>query len=234
MKAYAVTVLVIITATIALCLYVWHDTKKFEESLSPLSERDTVKAAPSTSAVDGVPRQTVAETDPAEPNASEHAHPHPHPHAAPDRHEDIAEMPSEDMSAPVSGADLPQAPETPNQPAKKQNRKIPWGEATVDQQIANLRSWLVKNHDNTAEIDEFLGLTRRVFESPSFVNMSLKDSLRHAELAAKLYPGTGNERRYQSLLEMKASVDNGTFHLYLQRNNIDLENAEIIPIPVNQ
>ncbi|MCG9130942.1 hypothetical protein J5I95_04580 [Candidatus Poribacteria bacterium] len=224
MKAYAVTGLIIITATIALYLYVWHDTKKFEEGLGPLSERDTVKAAPSTSAVDGVSRQTVAETDPAEPNESEHAH----PHAVPDRHEDIAEMPSEDMSAPVSGADLPQAPETPNQSAKKQNRKIPWGEATVDQQIANMRSWLVKNHDNTAEIDEYLRLQRIFMESSSiFVNISPEDSLRHLELAAKLYPGTGNEAAYQRVLEVRKRLKNGTFR-------IDLDNAEVVPIPINQ
>ena len=79
MKAYTVTALVIITATIALCLYVWHDTKKFEESLSPLPERDTVKMASQTPVVDGAPRQVLTKTDSGAPNESEHAHPHPHP-----------------------------------------------------------------------------------------------------------------------------------------------------------
>lgn len=225
MKAYTVTALVIITATITLCLYVWHDTKKFEGSLSPLPERDTVKTAPQTPVVDGAPRQVVTKTDSTEPSESEHPHPHPHP--VPGRHEEIVEVPSEAMAVPVNDADLPQVPETPNQPAKKQNRKIPWSEATVDQQIANLRSWLVKNHDNTTEIDEFLGLTRRIFESPSFVNMPPDDSLRHAELAAKLYPGTGNEAAYQRKLEVRERLKNGTLH-------IDLDNAEIVPIPINQ
>ena len=65
-------------------------------------------------------------------------------------------------------------------------------------------------------------------ESPSMlVNMSPDDSLRHAELAARLYPGTGNEAAYQSMLEVRERLKNGTLH-------IDLDNAEIVPIPVNQ
>ena len=234
MKSYIVTCFVIITVTIGFCFYVWHDTKKFEEGLSPLPEHHTVKTAPPPTAVDGAPPQIVPKTDSAEPNASEHAHPHPLP--VPDRHEDIVEVSSEDMAVPVNDADLPQVPTTPNPVvSEKPNRKIPWSEATVDQQIANMRSWLVKNHDNTAEIDEFLGLQRIFMESPTiFVNMSPEDSLRHLELAAKLYPGTGNEVEYQRVLEVRESLKNGTFHLYLQRNNIDLENAEIVPIPINQ
>ena len=223
MKAYTVTALVIITATIALCLYVWHDTKKFEESLSPLPERDTVKMASQTPVVDGAPRQVLTKTDSGAPNESEHAHPHPHP--AYDRHEEIVEMPSEGASAPGNDADLAEAPATSN-PAvsKKKKKKIPWDKATVDQRIANMRSWLVKNHDNTAEIDEFLGLQRIFMESPSiFVNMSPDDSLRHAELAAKLYPRTGNQAEYQRMLEVRESLKNGTFH-------INLDNAEIFPL----
>lgn len=224
MKAYIVTCLVVIVVTIGFCFYVWYDTKKFEESLGPLPDRDTVKAAPSKTAVDGARPQIVVETDSAEPNESEQ----PHPPSDPDRTEEVVEMPSEDKAVSVNDADLSQAPETPNQPAKKQNRKIPWSEATVDQQIANLRSWLVKNHDNTAEIDEYLGLTRIFLESPTiFVNISPEDSLRHLELAAKLYPGTGNEEAYQQALEVRERLKNGTFR-------IDLENAEIVPIPINE
>lgn len=226
MKAYAVTGLIIITATIALCLYVWHDTKKFEESLGPLSERDTVKAVPSTSAVDGAPSQIGTEVDSAEPNASEQAHPHPHPHSVPHRHEEIVKVPSEDGAAPVHDTNLPQASVLPNPAVSK--KKIPWDKATVDQQIANMRSWLVKNHDNTAEIDEYLRLQRIFMESSSiFVNISPEDSLRHLELAAKLYPGTGNEAAYQRVLEVRERLKNGTFR-------IDLDNAEVVPIPINQ
>ena len=221
MKSYIVTCFVIITATIAVCFYIWHDTKKFEESLGPLPVRCPVKAAPLKTAVDGAPPQIAIETDSTGSNASEHSH----SYSVPDRHEEIVEKLSEDMSGPVSGADLPQVPATPT-PKKK--KKIPWEKATVDQRIANMRSWLVKNHDNTAEIDEFLGLQRILMESPSiFVNMSPDDSLRHAELAAKLYPGIGNEKAYQQMLEVREHLKNGTFH-------IDLDNAEIVPIPINE
>lgn len=227
MKAYIVTYLAIIMVTIAFCLYVWHDTNKFEEGLSPLPERHTVKTAPQTPDVDGAPSQIVPEVDSAEPNALEHAH--PHPHSVPHRHEEIVEIPSEGASALVNDADLAEAAATPN-PAvsKKKKKKIPWDKATVDQQIANMRSWLVKNHDNTAEIEEYLGLQRIFMESSSiFVNMSPDDSLRHAELAAKLYPGIGNEEAYQQMLEVRERLKNGTLH-------IDLDNAEIVPIPINQ
>lgn len=224
MKSYIVTCFVIITVTIGFCFYVWHDAKKFAESLDPLPEPPTVKTAPQTPAVDGTSPQIVTETDSTEPNASEHAHLHP----VPGRHEEIVEVPSEDKAAPVNDADLPQAPEIPNQSVKKQNRKIPWEKATVDQRIANMRSWLVKNHNNTAEIDEFLGLERIFMESPTiFVNISPEDSLRHLELAAKLYPGTGNEEAYQRSLEVRERLKNGTFR-------IDLDNAEIVPIPINK
>lgn len=225
MRAYTFTALVVITVTIAFCLYVWHDTRKFEESLSPLQERKTVKTTSQTPFVDGAPQQVVTKTDSAKPNELEHAHPHP----VPDRHEEIVETPSEEASALVNDAALAEAPATPS-PAvsKKKKKKIPWDKATVDQRIANMRSWLVKNHDNTAEIDEFLKLQRIFMESPSMlVNMSPDDSLRHAELAARLYPGTGNEAAYQSMLEVRERLKNGTLH-------IDLDNAEIVPIPVNQ
>ena len=91
MRAYTFTALVIITVTIAFCLYVWHDTRKFEESLSPLRERKTVKTTSQTPFVDGAPRQVVTKTNSAEPNELEHAHPHP----VPDRHEEIVETLSE-------------------------------------------------------------------------------------------------------------------------------------------
>ena len=223
MKTYTITCLVVIAVTIGLCFYIWQDTKKFEENLGPLPEHHIVKTAPQTSDVDGAPSQIVTEVGSAEPNTSEHAH--PHPHSVPHRHAEIVEMPSEDMSAPVDDNDLSQVP-TP--PSKQEKKKIPWDKATVDQQIANMRSWLVKNHDNTAEIDEYLRLQRIFMESTSiFVNISPEDSLRHLELAAKLYPGTGNEAAYQRALEVRERLKNGTFH-------IDLDNAEIVPIPINQ
>ena len=224
MKAYTVTCLAVIAVTIGFCFYVWHDAKKFEESLGPLPEHRTVKTAPQTPTIDGTSPQIVTETDSIEPNALEHAH----PHSVPGQHEEIVEMPSENKAVPVNDANLPQAPETSNQPAKKENRKIPWGEATVDQRIANLRAWLVKNHDNMAEIDEFLRLDRIFMESSTmFVDISPEDSLRHLELAAKLYPGTGNEEAYQRALGVRERLKNGTFR-------INLDNAEIVPIPINK
>ena len=224
MKAYTVTCLVIIAVTITVCFYVWYDTKQFEESLGPLPEKDTVKAAPLTSAAEHAPSQIEMKTDAAEPNESEHAH----PHSVPDRDEEIAKMPSEDMSVSVNDADLAQAPAPNPAVSQKEKKKIPWDKATVDQQIANMRSWLVKNHDNTAEIDEYLRLQRIFMESSTiFVNISPEDSLRHLELAAKLYPGTGNEAAYQRALEVREKLKNGTFR-------IDLDTAEIVPIPINQ
>lgn len=225
MKAYTITCLVVIAVTIGLCFYIWQDTKKFEESLVPLPRPHTVNTVPQTPDVDGAPSQIVTEVDSTEPNALEHAHPHPHPHSVPHKHEDIVKMPSEDKSAPGHDTDLSQ---TPTPPSKQKKKKIPWDKATVDQQIANMRSWLVKNHDNTAEIDEYLRLQRIFMESSSiFVNISPEDSLRHLELAAKLYPGTGNEAAYQQALEVREKLKNGTLH-------IDLDNAEIVPIPINQ
>ena len=224
MKVYTITCLVVIAVAIGFYFYVWQGTKKFEKSLGPLPEHHTVKTAPQTPDVDGAPSQIGTEVDSAEPNVSEHAH--PHPHSVPHRHEDIVKVPSEDMSAPGPDTNLPQPPALPN-PAVSE-KKIPWDKATVDQQIANMRSWLVKNHDNTAEIDEYLRLQRIFMESSSiFVNISPEDSLRHLELAAKLYPGTGNEAAYQRVLEVRERLKNGTFR-------IDLDNAEVVPIPINQ
>lgn len=87
---------------------------------------------------------------------------------------------------------------------------------TTDQKIVKLRRWLVENHENKAEIEEYLTLERMYIESmvnlPNnlvVLDMHIDDQVRRAELLVKLYPNNGNEGFLRRTLEIKAKIEAG-------------------------
>jgi hypothetical protein len=211
MKAvYRITATVVILA-IGFAVYTWYDLKKFEKEHSQVievgSEKeklvDTNSGEPvktggkqDTAEKTGLGQKTnfhhdVEEKAPESPEISKHENDKNHSHA----HTDA------DKSQTVS---------------KVHKSAVKFFDRTTDQQIAKLREWLVDNHDNPAEIEEYLQLRRQSIDNRvtfsngySVLNMHIDDQIRQAELQVKLYPNLGNEGGLLQLLETKARIESG-------------------------
>lgn len=106
--------------------------------------------------------------------------------------------------------------DTSQKVSKVNKSNVHFFDMTTDQRISKLRAWLVENHDNPAEIEEYLQLERKSIENLvslsngySVLNMHIDDQIRHAELQVILYPNHGNEGHLQQLLKTKAEIKSG-------------------------
>lgn len=211
MKTIYITSTMIIVATIGFALYVWYDTKNFEESLGPLSESPKVKVrvAPSATAFDDSNPQIVNQQEHSEQHESEHAYP-------PNMSQETVEMSAHDISVRTNDTDS-SLTEPSNSPVKKPKKLIHFGDMTIDQKIKKLRHALVDINGNIPEVEEFLSLYRKEEESRvylpnnlSVLDMPIEEQIRLAELHVKLYPMLPeNKITLENIRARKARQDSG-------------------------
>jgi hypothetical protein len=210
MKTIYITSTMIIVATIGFALYVWYDTKKFEESLGPLpgSPKVEVRVAPSATAFDDSNPQIVNQQEHSE-QQSKHTY---HPNMS----QETVEMSAHDISVRKNDTDSSLA-EPSNSPVKKPKKLIHFDDMTIDQKIKKLRHALVDINGNIPEVEEFLSLYRKEEESRvylpnnlSVLDMPIEEQIRLAELHVKLYPMfPENKIALNNLRAMKARQDSG-------------------------
>ncbi len=207
---YSISATIVILA-IGFTAYMWYDTNKFVESLPQVKEVGSEGEKP-IDTNSGVPLQTVGEQDTSEKTESGHGTHH---------HHDMGEEAPNSLEVTKLEDDMNHShalkhSDTSQKVSEEHKSTVRFFDMTTNQQIAKLRTWLVKNHDNPAEIDEFLQLERKTIENRvslsngySVLNMHIDDQIRHAELQVKLYPHLGNEGHLQHLLKTKTEIESG-------------------------
>ena len=209
MKVFYTLSVTIIVVCIAFIFYALYDAKIFRENLPKIPEevskedtRDDVQ--PQIVTEQGLTKQTESTDIHHESKESE-------TFEAADVQENENDQGKNNIS-PAQGGTVDNNPQMVEIP----KRKLRYSELQIDQKIAKLRRWLVKNHDDPDEIDEFLALEKKQHESTvrfadDFVvlYMPIEEQIRRAELVVKLYPGLGNEKVLRSLIEEKARYDSG-------------------------
>ena len=209
MKVFYMISATVIVVCIAFILYTRYDAKIFRESLPKTPEEISKEGTR-----DDVQLQTVTEQELTKQTESTDI-----------QHESIESETSEAADVPENENDQGKNNISPAQGGTVVNnpqmveipkRKLRYSELTTDQIIAKLRRWLVKNHDDPDEIEEFLVLEKKQREgivrfADDFVvlYMPIEEQIRRSELVVKLYPGLGNEKVLHSLIEEKARYDSG-------------------------
>lgn len=208
MKVYYTLAVFIIVVCLVVTFYALYDAYKFRESLPDISEAVSKAETPvvqsPTAAEDGLTERTESADIQPENIESETS-------AAADDQENENDEEKNNISSP-NGDIVDNNPQMVEIPKKK----IPYSALQIDQKIAKLREWLVKNHDDPVEIEEFLALEKKRHESTAHFGgdiivlyMSIEEQIRRAELLVKLYPAYGNENVLNSLIEEKARYDSG-------------------------
>lgn len=206
MKTYIITCIAIVVASIGFMLYIRYNTQKSIESLPKVSSKEEMSSSPRNDSLlqsrteQGIPKQTEQD--------------HAHHYATPDKTPPTLDVPeTQNGTSPVRvHSDTRQT----RQAAKKLTQKLHYDDMTTDEKIVKLRRWLVENHDNKAEIEEYLTLERMYMESkvnlPNnlvVLDMHIDDQVRRAELLVKLYPNNGNEGFLRRTLEIKEKIEAG-------------------------
>lgn len=211
MKALYCIVATVVIIAIGFTVYNWYDLKKFQTEHSQLVEVGSEREK-SLEMNSDVEQQTGGKQNTSEKTESGHGT---------YQHHDIGEETSEspevskredDMNHPVAQKHL----DTSQKVSEVNKSSVHFFNMTTDQRISKLRAWLVENHDNPAEIEEYLQLERKSIENLvslsngySVLNMHIDDQIRHAELQVILYPNHGNEGNLQQLLKTKAEIESG-------------------------
>ncbi len=209
MKAFYIISVTIIVVGIAFIFYVQYDMKIFRESLPKMPEEvsreDTRKdVQPQTKTERGLTEQT-------ETTDMQHDNIESEPSQA-------AGIPEDENDPGKNNINSTQEDTVVNNPQTVEipKRRLRYSELQIDQKIAKLRRWLIKNHDDHGEIEEFLALEKERHESTVYFRddfvvlyMPIEMQIRRAELLVKLYPGYGNERVLRSLIQRKARYDSG-------------------------
>lgn len=211
MKTYYSISATIIILAIGFTTYTWYDTKKFRESIQQVKEVSSEREKPIDMNSE-VPLQTVDKQETSkkielghgiypEYDIGEEAHKSPEL----SKHEDNINHPYAHKHS-----------DTSQKVSEVNKSNVHFFDMTTDQRISKLRAWLVENHDNSAEIEEYLQLERKSIENLvslsngySVLNMHIDDQIRHAELQVILYPNHGNEGHLQQLLKTKAEIESG-------------------------
>ncbi|MDE0635927.1 MAG: hypothetical protein OXI43_08795 [Candidatus Poribacteria bacterium] len=208
MKVFYIISATIIVVGIAFIFYVQYDAKIFRDSLPKMPEEvseDTGKdVQPQTKTERGLTEQT-------EPTDRQHDN-------IENETSQAADVPKDENDLGKNNINSTQEDTVVNNPQTVEipKKKLRYSELQIDQKIAKLRRWLVKNHDDQGEIEEFLALEKERHESTVYFRddfvvlyMPIEMQIRRAELLVKLYPGYGNERVLRSLIQRKARYDSG-------------------------
>lgn len=208
MKVFYTIAVTIIVVCITIILYTQYDANKFQESLPNMPE-----GVPKEGTRDDVQPKTVTEPGLTKQTESTDTH----PGSIESEISEAADVPENenDYEKTTVAAQEGTVDNNP-QMVKIPKKKLLYSELQIDQKIAKLRRWLVKNHDDPDEIEEFLALEKKRHESTVrftdnliVLYMSIEEQIRRAELLVKLYPGYGNEKVLHSLIEEKARYDSG-------------------------
>ncbi|RKU17063.1 hypothetical protein C6501_04960 [Candidatus Poribacteria bacterium] len=208
MRVFYIISATIIVVGIAFIFYVQYDAKIFRESLPKMPEEvseDTGKdVQPQTKTERGLTVQT-------EPTDIQHDN-------IENETSQAADVPKDENDPGKKNINSTQEDTVVNNPQTVEipKKKLRYSELQIEQKIVMLRDWLVENHDDHGEIEEFLALEKERHESTVYFSdnivvlyMPIEMQIRRAELLVKLYPGYGNESVLQSLREEKARYDSG-------------------------
>lgn len=209
---YSISAIIVIFA-IGFTVYNWYDLKKFQTEHSQFvevgSEREKPLEMNSDVEQQAGGKQTAPKKDESDRGTHSHHDLNEETSVSPElsKHQDDKSHPSEHKLL-----DIPQTI------SEQIIEKVPFSDLTTDQQIAKLRAWLVKNHDNPAEIEEYLQLRRSYTENRvslpnglTIIDMDIDEQIRLAELRVILYPNLGNEDNLINLLQRKADIEAGKF-----------------------
>ena len=200
LKSLIVGAILFIAFCTGIFFYAEWQKKRFDASLPkpPATEKKEAPRDASTGHRDSAHEH--AESHDSEPAADETHEPagvETHEHPVQEAHHDRS------LSAGIAGERFPHAnkeaalePETATKPSKGRMTYTLDDLRDPYKRVKIMRGGLVKKYGDTPEVNEFLGLELKIATEATYTG---EDSVRHAQLLAKLYPHPDHDRALETM-----------------------------------